>query len=309
MAANPKGYIVSGLTDYVEINKDTLIKSVVLGAEYGDTIPRMRKQLGVKTSEVLNFLDVDPVLQDGQGCGFSAQGSTEFSEREISTVLIKVNDEWCPDDLLGKYAEYMVRFGANANAEDMPFEREILSEIERKIAQKMEKIVWQGDSGLGITGLVELAEGDDSASTITVSASTADTIYDRVKNVVLAIPEEILDKAYVFLSPANYRDFVMAMVEKNYIHFGPDGTIEDKDITFPGSEVKVHKTFGLKGNNNIYASAYENLVYGADLMNDREEARLWFSDDDDLFKLKIKWNAGITTLYPDMVVLGTPDSK
>ena len=122
----------------------------------------------------------------------------------------------------------------------------------------------------------------------------------------MAIPEEILDKAVVFLSPANYRDFVMAMVEKNYIHFGPDGTIEDKDITFPGSEVKVHKTYGLKNNSNIYASAYENLVYGADLMNDREEARLWFSDDDDLFKLKIKWNAGVTTLYPDMVVIGTP---
>lgn len=306
MAANPKGYIVSGLTDYVEVNKDTLIKSVVLGAEYGDTIPNMRKQLGVKTTEILNFLDVDPVLQNGQGCGFTANGSTVFSEREIETVPIKVNDEWCPDDLLGKYAEFLVRYGANANAEEMPFEREILSEIERKIAQKMETIVWQGDSGLGITGLLELAEDGDSASTIVVTATTADTLYDRVEAVVLAIPEEILDKAVVFLSPANYRDFVMAMVKKNYIHFGPDGTIEDKDITFPGTEIKIHKTYGLKNSNLIYASAYENLVYGADLMNDREEARLWFSDDDDLFKLKIKWNAGVTTLYPDMVVLGTP---
>ena len=297
------GYVTSGLTDYVEVNKDTLIKSVVLGSVYGDTIPNMRKQLGIKTSEVLNYLDVDPTIQDGNGCGFYANGKTEFSEREISTIPLKVNDSWCPDDLLSKYAEYLVRFGANANAEDMPFEREILSEIEKSINLKMEKMVWQGDSGLGFTGLVELAEGEDSGSTIVATASTAATVYERIKAVVMAIPEEIIDNAVIFVAPALYREFVQEMVEKNYIHFGPDGKVEDKDITFPGTDIKVHKTIGLTGSQDIYASAYENMVYGADLMNDREEARLWFSDDDDLFKLKIKWNSGVSTLYPDMVVI------
>ena len=297
------GYTVSGLTNYVEVNKDALIKSVVLGSVYGDTIPNMRKQLGVKTTERLNFLDVDPTIQDGEGCGFSANGKTDFSEREIETIPLKVNDSWCPDDLLGKYSEYLVRFGADANAENMPFEAEILSEIEKKIDLKMEKMVWQGDSGLGFTGLVELAKGADSASTIVATASTAATLYERIKAVVLAIPEEILDKAVIFVSPANYRAFVQEMVEKNYIHFGPDGTIENKDITFPGTDIKVHKTIGLTGVNTIYASAYENMVYGADLMNDREEVRLWFSDDSDLWKLKIKWNSGVATLYPDMVVI------
>lgn len=296
-------YTVSGLTNYVEVNKDTLIKSVVLGSVYGDTIPNMRKQLGIKTSEILNYLDVDPTIQDGTGCGFSAQGKTEFSEREIETIPLKVNDEWCPDDLLGKYAEFLVRYGANANAEDMPFEREILSEIEKNINLKMEKMVWQGDTGLGFTGLVELAEGADSASTIVVTASTAATVYERIKAVVMAIPEEIIDNAVIFVAPALYREFVQEMVEKNYIHFGPDGKVEDKDITFPATDIKIHKTIGLTGSKDIYASVYENMVYGADLMNDKEEARLWFSDDDDLFKLKIKWNAGVSTLYPDMVVI------
>ena len=297
------GYTVSGLTNYVEVNKDALIKSVVLGSVYGDTIPNMRKQLGVKTTERLNFLDVDPTIQDGEGCGFSANGKTEFSERAIATTPLKVNDSWCPDSLLGKYSEYLVRFGADSNAENMPFEQEILSEIEKKIDLKMEKMVWQGDSGLGFTGLVELAKGADSASTIVATASTAATLYERIKAVVLAIPEEILDKAVIFVSPANYRAFVQEMVEKNYIHCGPDGIVENNDITFPGTDIKVHKTIGLQGSDVIYASVYENMVYGADLMNDKEEVRLWFSDDDDLFKLKIKWNAGVATLYPDMVVI------
>ena len=308
-------YNASGLTNYVEVNKDVLIKDVVLGAKYGDTIANLRKQLGVKTKERLNYLDVDPVLQDGTGCGFSASGSTNFSEREIETAPFKVNDKWCPDDLLGKFAEYLVRYGADANAEDgMPFEREIMSEIEKGIAKKLEKMVWQGDaSGIDlIDGFLTQALGDDSASTINV-AYTADTsaitLYDAVKAVIMKVPEDIIEDAVVFVSPAIFRSLVFELTEKNMYHFksGDNGEIiEDNDLIFPGTSVRIHKTHGLEGDKkHIYASVWDNMVYAADMMNDKEEFRLWFSDDDDLYKLKIKWNAGVKTLYPDAVVVLT----
>ena len=82
--------------------------------------------------------------------------------------------------------------------------------------------------------------------------------------------------------------------------------IEDNDLIFPGTSVRIHKTHGLEGDKkHIYASVWDNMVYAADMMNDKEEIRLWFSDDDDLYKLKIKWNAGVKTLYPDAVVVLT----
>lgn len=309
------GYNASGLTTYVETNKDVLIKSIVLGDVYGDTIPNLRHQLGVRTKERLNYLDVTPVLQDGTGCGFSAQGSTVLSERDVETAIFKINDSWCPDALLGKYAEFLVKFGANSNAEDgMPFEREILGEIAKGASKEMEKLVWQGDkSNTGrtdlIDGFVTIAAGADSASTVALSytaATSAVSVYDAIKSVVMAVPEEIVDDAVIFVAPAVYRAFVQEMVEKNYIHFGPDGKIEDEDITFPATDIKIHKTAGLVGDKkHIYCSTYNNMVYAADLMNDKEEMRMWFSDDDDLYKLKVKWNAGVATLYPDMVVLLT----
>lgn len=306
-------YNASGLTNYVEVNKDVLIKDIVLGAKYGDTIANLRKQLGVKTKERLNYLDVTPVLQDGTGCGFSASGSTNFSEREIETAPFKVNDKWCPDDLLGKFAEYLVRYGANANAEDgMPFEREIMSEIEKGIAKQLEKMVWQGDkSGTDlIDGFLTQALGADSASTVAVSY-TASTIslYDAVKAVIMKVPEDIIEDTVVFVSPAVFRALVFELTEKNMYHIksGENGEIiEDNDLIFPGTSVRIHKTHGLEGDKkHIYASVWGNMVYAADMMNDKEEIRLWFSDDDDLYKLKIKWNAGVKTLYPDAVVVLT----
>lgn len=304
------GYTVSGLTTYVDVNKDVLIKDIVLGGVYGDTIANLTKQLGVKTKERLNYLDVDPVLQSGTGCGFSANGKTEFTERDLETAAFKVNDQWCPDNLLSKFAEYLVRYGANANAADMPFEKEIMDEIIKGINKKMEKQVWVGDKAASgstdlIDGFLTLAANADSASTISVSIPTGTSVYAAIKSVIMQIPEEILDDATVFVAPAIYRAFVQELVEKNWYHY-ESGEIENSDLIFPGTNIKVHKTYGLTGDKtHIYASTYKNMVYGADLMNDKEEARLWFSDDDDLFKLKIKWNAGVMTYYPDMVVLGT----
>lgn len=304
-------YNASGLTNYVEVKKDVLIKDIVLGGVKGDTIENLRKQLGVKTSERLNYLDVAPSIQNGRGCGFSAQGATNFSERLIETAAMKVNDEWCPDDLLGKFAEYLVKYGANANAEDgMPFEKEVLDEVVAGINEQMEKLVWQGAtsaySGTDlINGFLTIAENADSASTIAVSVPSGATKIAAIKQTILAIPEDIIDEAVVFVSPAFYRGLVFELVEQNLYHFDPTAGVEDKDIVFPGTSIRIHKTIGLKGASKIYASAYENMVYGTDLMNDKEEIRVWFSDDEDKYRIKAKWNAGVNTLYPDMVVVAT----
>ena len=300
------GYTVSGITNYVEVNKDVLIKRLVLGLAAGDTIPNLKKQLGIKTKERLNYLDVDPVIQDGSSCGFSASGSTVFSEREIETAQLKAQDQYCDKDLLGKFAEYAVKIAADKNASDMPFEEEIVNEVLEGINEKMEKLVWQGDkSGSDlIDGFLTQAEGADSASTITVTCSSATTMYARVQAVIMALPEDILEKATVFMSPANFRKLVFELVEKNLYHFAPGADIEDKDIVFPGTEVRIHKTHGLKGSDKIYASAYANMVYGSDLENDQEKVRFWYDDNSELFKYSIHWNAGVKTLYPDMVVGG-----
>lgn len=311
--AKESGYAID-LENYVKQNKDVLVKSVVLGDTYGDTIPMIRKRLGVKCTEALNLLDVEAPLQDGSGCGFSADGRDNLSNRLIEVVPIKVNKSWCPDDLLCTVAGEMVRLGANANAEDgFPYEREILSEVEKNINKQMEELVWQGnaDDGDLFNGFLALAAGADSASTIvpTFSADTASThpIYDAIKAVVMEIPEEILDEAVVFISPAYFRQFALELVENfKYNAQMFNGEIEMKDILFPGSNVKVHKTMGLSGSDYIYATTPSNMVFGTDMLNDKEEFRVWFSDDDDIYKMKAKWNAGVQTIYPDEVVLLNP---
>lgn len=296
-------YSVTGLSTYVENKKDTLIRDIVLGYDKGDTIAKMAKQLGVKSKEKINYLDITPVLQDGSNCGFSAVGSTVFSEREIEVKQLKANDQFCNKDLVGKYAEFLVREGANANAEEFAFESEILDGVVRGIQKQLETIVWQGDTGLSITGLVGLAENADSASTkFTTGSTSATSIYERVKKVIMLAPEYLLDELVVCINPANFRKLVFELLEDKNMKM-PAEAIEKGEFVFPGTTIPVHKTMGLAGLDVIYASVWSNLVYATDMLNDAEQIRWWFSDDDDVHKYKVSFSAGVSTRFPDAVVL------
>ena len=301
-------FVVTSLPAYVQDNKDLIIKNFALVG----TASRQRFgiQTGIKTSAYLNYLELNPTLQDGKGCGFTAAGSATLTQRTITTAVIKVNMDVCPDSLLGKYAEYLVRIGANSN--ELPFEQYIIDGVTTEINKKIEKLIWQGDTSKStdtdlkwLNGILKQLASDSDKVAVSIAANTA--IYDAIKAVYLAIPEETLERgAEIYVSPANYRDFLMAMVEKNYFHYSGPQDSAPEEFVFPGTDVKVVKTPGLAGvNDRIVASFPENFVYGCDAEDDLEDVKIWFSDDDDLFKLKVKWNSGIAYRFPNQVTLGT----
>lgn len=301
-------FVVTSLPAYVQDNKDLIIKNFALVG----TASRQRFgiQTGIKTSAYLNYLEITPTLQDGKGCGFTAAGSATLTQRTITTAVIKVNMDVCPDSLLGKYAEYLVRIGANSN--ELPFEQYIIDGVTTEINKKIEKLIWQGDTTQStntdlkwINGILKQLASDSDKVAVSIAANTA--IYDAIKAVYLAIPEETLERgAEIYVSPANYRDFLMAMVEKKYFNYSGPQDSAPEEFVFPGTDVKVVKTPGLAGvNDRIVASFPENFVYGCDAEGDLEDVKIWFSDDDDLFKLKVKWNSGIAYRFPNQVTLGT----
>lgn len=296
-----ENFIVTSLPEYVEQNRDLIIREVVLRTR---TIARIAKQTGIKTSAKLHYLDVDPVFQDGKGCGFTPQGTVELTDRQIDTGIIKVNMEVCPDNLLGKWAEYLVKIGAGE--EELPFEKYIVDGIVRAIQEKLEKAVWQGDTSSSdstlnkFDGFLKIASANEDVIKITIPAGTS--AYDSIKQVLLKLPEKIMNTASVFVSPALYRAFMFEMVEKDYYHYdGNHGSIPE-EFEFPGTSNRVIMTEGLAGTQNILASNERNMYYGTDLESNAEEVKVWFSDDDDVFKLKVKWNSGVQFAFPDEVV-------
>ena len=286
-------YNVSALGTYVQENKDIILKDIVFGGEYGNTIPLMTKQLGIKTTEKIHPSTLEAVLQDVSGeCGFNPQGDLNISERSITTSQKKVNMEFCLEKLLGKFAEYKVRVGANEDA--LPFEAEIIDGLVKSINKQVEKGVW--------TDLI-------TNTTAQLTVSGEGTAYERVMAVYMALPEAVLEDAVIFVSPATFREYVKDLVDKNFYHYNPaDGDLEE--IFIPGSGVKVRKAKGLAEQTEdvIFGTSPKNMIYGTDFMDNKEEIKAWFSDDNDTYRIKVRFNYGANVAFPDLVV-GSKKSK
>ena len=289
----------SALSNYVEEKKIPLINKVVLG---GSMIQDLSVQTGIKSKARIHYLSTDPTFQNGNSCGFNAAGTAALTEREIETGIIKVNMSFCQKELLGRYAEYLVRIAAGA--EDLGFEAELIDNIIANINKKLDKMIFQGNkSGSDqFDGLITVAK----AAGVTEDVLTkSDGAYANIKQVYLSLPEEVLEKgATIYVSPATYREFTQELVAKNLFHYAGPIDAAPTEIMFPGTDVKVKKAIGLTGTDYILAGHPKDWFYGTDLEDANEEIKVWYSDDQDEVRMKALWNSGVQIAFPDEVKLG-----
>lgn len=298
-------FVVSGLADYVQNNREIILKDIVLGA---DSIQRMTIQPGVKKSADLNFLLVEPALQSGADCGWYASGNATFSKRTITTAAIKVNMAFCKKTLLGKWTEYVVRFGANN--EEFPFEQYIIDGVREGIKKQMEKLVWQGDTSNSdlFDGLLKIINA--ASGTIKETIASGASAYDAIYQVFMAIPTEILDKddLTINVSPLVFRAFCKELTDRNMFHYTADGS--KTEVILPGTSCKVKMVKGLADSvghkeRKIVATFDKNLYYGCDMLDDAEEVKAWYSEDADEHRIRVDFNAGVQIAFPDLCVLGS----
>lgn len=288
--AELKNIITTALSEYVEEQRLPLIKRAILGA---NSLSMINRQSGVKGTAALNLISTEPVIADGSDCGFDKAGTSELSQRMIETKPLKVNMEFCEKTLKNTWAEYNLRWIAEDKA--IPFEEYITSEIADKVAAKVEKYLWMGDEDLALRGLTSFAEEDG----IEVEVATGTSAYDIIKDVYMAIPEQLLDRAVIFVPVVTFREFMQDLVEKNYFHYDPQNQNFDSFL-FPGTNVRVQKVNGLE--DFVIAADPANLFFGYDIEDAKETFDIWYSKDDRVERLAVEWNQGAQIAYPDEVV-------
>ena len=294
-------FLVSTLPDYVQNNRDLIIKSFAL-ANTG-TRARIGIQTGIKKSAYLNYLDLTPSFQDGSACGFNPLDQINLTHKEIEVATLKVDGQICPETLLGKYGEWLVRVNATEN--ELPFEQYILDTLVAQINKGIETLIWTGDTGNSdpIDGFLTQFAADASVITSAIAAGT--NAYEGILQVYLAMPEEAVERgAVIFVAPEVFRIAVAGLVAANlYNYAAPAGDVDE--FILPGTNAKVVKAPGLAGSLKVVGTFGDNLVYGTDGENDSEDVDVWFSKDDRIFKYEVKWNTGVAYHFGDQIVVGT----
>lgn len=293
--ANP---IVTSLPDYVEQNRLPLIAKSVLG---GKSASLFNLQTDVKGETALNLIDTDVVFGDGKECSWSASGSTTLSQRTIKPAYLKVNHAFCDKNLISTAFNHEIKVAAGVK--NLPFEEDFTNGIVEGVEEKLEKMVYQGDSTNGneFDGLVKILE---AASATTVSGGS--TVYEKLKAVYMAMPSEVVahGDAVILVSNSYYRSFMQELAAANLYHYNPqDGENEYK---LPATNVRVIAVGGLDGMATDYAigARLSNIYFGTDAMGDEAKFDLWYSQDNREFRLAIEFTAGVQVAYPSEVVLG-----
>lgn len=295
---------LSNLTTYVEENKSGLIKKAVIGAKSASLFNLM---VGVKGSTALNLLNTNVVFGNGKSCGWSEDTGTtqEISQRNIVPGFVKVNASFCDAAMTDYFMNNQVKVAAGT--EILPFEEAFVSDITSKISANLEKAIWNGNTNSsnnnlkqfdGLFKILTAASGD----TVNPVITTGDTIYDVFNKVYSNIPVEILDSSVILCGADTFRTLVMYLTSQNLYNYAPsvDGTME---IILPGTSTKVIALNGMNGSKKIVATYLDNIFYGTDLMGDEEVYKLWYSDDNQVFRLAVKFTAGVQVAFPNMVVV------
>jgi len=289
--------VKTSLPDYVATNNEELLVKAMLGAKTLDYVEIMTN---VKYKSALNYLDSTVVFGDGSECGFAAQGTDTLSQRTIEVKPIKINKEWCDRDLISTYSNHQLLIAAGR--ETMPWEERFTQANLDAIKAELEKTIWQGNDSLGIQGFIDLAGSETGVIDVTADEPTA--VIDAAYN---ALPEETLAKGdvVIFTSPAIFRAYVQA---QNSTCCSNTGVIDAAagELNYVGdSRVKIVAVNGLNGQNVAIASHRTNFVYATDVEGSENIFKLWYSDDADMFRFKVLFNAGVQFKFPSEVVYVT----
>lgn len=297
--ANP---IVTSLPAYVEEHRLPLIAKSVLSAK---TAKMCSLETGVKGPTALNLLGTEVVFQNGDDCGWNASGTTTLSQRILTPRVVKVNMNFCEKKLLKTWANYEVKIAAGEKT--VPFEEDFTDSIVKGVNEKLEKMIWTGNSANTneCDGFLTLL--NNSASTAIIKTETNGTpAYTAIKNVYMAVPQVALkDDLTIFVSSGLFRQFIQELVAGNMYHYNPND--KDGEYMLPGTNTKVVAVDGLIGavanTEVIFAARLSNMFYGTDMQGDEEQFDMWYSKDNQEERLAIQFVAGVQVAYPDEVVI------
>jgi hypothetical protein len=293
-------YVVSSITGFTDQVGGELLAKALIGA----TTPKYTNvRLGIKGTQVLNLLDSSPSFQAG-ACGWSASGTTTFSQRNITVCPERVNEALCPDDLYPTYQSLLLQPGETETS--VPFESVIADLKVKQIQQRIEQKLWQattsgGDCFNGFKSLISTGTtGVANSSGVAFSSSAAYGVsgnpITEVDKLINALDDNAMSREdlVVFMSYANFRLYVQALTRANFFanYIGATSIDANMEAMHPNTNVKVVPTIGLASSNQVTIGPKEYMVVGFDLLSDHEKMEVWYSKDFNEVRFRANYNYG-----------------
>ena len=319
-------FLVTGLTAYTEQNEQQLVTASLFEARTQQLIlSEGNVMTGVKSSQTVNRMDTDVFFQDDSSCGFSASGTTEWTQRTLTVGKVKTQETLCPKDLEAYYLQKSLPAGSSYDS--IVFAQEYTARKAGKIAEALEVAIWTatgsgygGTNGLlnkfkGIGQIVADAGGDVVNANVTgfygagapiTGIDTTAKAKGAILAVIKALPAKIKGKndVRIFCGWDTYDLLIQAYVDANLFHYNPgtENNAPAAEFKVPGTSYSVIPVHGLTGTADVYAFRMSNIFLGVDLQGEEDNFEMWYSQDDRNVKFSASFKMGIQFAFPDEIV-------
>jgi hypothetical protein len=295
-------------TTYAGEKLQGFISAATLSA---DTIERggVEVKPNIKFKSVIKTLaSSDDLVADGS-CDFAATSTLTLDERYLEPKEFQVNLQLCKQDYRDDWDALSMGISAH---DSLPpaFSDYLMGHVVAKVAEKIEKTIWQGDDTANegeFDGLVELATNDTNVVDVTGVAGgvTSSNVIAELGKVVDAIPTEIYNKEdlHIYIAPNVARAYIRAQAALGYKDLYHVGKTE---LDFEG--IKLFIANGM-ADGFMMAAQSSNLYFGTGLLSDKNEAKVIDMSDIDgsqNVRVVLRYTATVNYGIGEEIVLYTP---
>ena len=310
------GWDVNALDPYVDQEAVEIVTNEVLA---GETLSLISIEEDVKFKKKLKKMDAVVDWTTGDACGFEpdADNTVEFTDREIETAAIKYEQNFCNLDLLGTWAQKALRQGAATSLEELPYRDMITTYLLSLQALQVEKAIWNANATSGVGNLsffdgLETVITAASASCIDINTGGATTFdssnaYDvlwgaytdmAASDTGMAVLEA---GAIAWLTRNQYNALIKNITDLNLFNFDPTAAAAEKTFVLPGTDLVIRRINGRSDDTKFYIANGNNLVFGTDLASDSTDLRLWYTEDLEQLRFRLRMRAGTQIRKPEEI--------
>jgi hypothetical protein len=223
---------VTGIANYIKENPTEINTEAILGLK---SLDYLTIQPGVRSSTKVNKLVTDAVLQAG-GCGWSPNGLTTLTQRELTVATYKVQEDLCDEDFMPTIFQLI---GKGANDENFSLENAYVDLKVKTIQNALENLIWKADTVGGdlFDGILKVAVADVPGGQQIVRTAS---IIDDIDSLIDLLPEGVLEEEgfTCVMSRVNFRALVkeFRVIDSNHIALFDQLSNE---LVFPGTNLKV----------------------------------------------------------------------
>jgi hypothetical protein len=299
-------YVGVAAIDYVS---KALLEATSLKNGHLTVIPNIKKSYKLQITDLGNIIQAD-------GCDFTPSGVASIIERSLTPVDLKVNFKDCKTIFENHWMADKMRAGAHNSGPSTEFSSWLVSYMQGKVNEGVEKMIWQGDTaGSGgvyatypfltssdgfVKKMTGTASGVDQVAGTTV---TSGNVLAEIEKVYAAIPD-------VVLGAADLKIFVPRQVLRLFQTAIPSTFNANSNFDITKEQPVYYKGLPLVAvdlaNNKMIAARTSNLYFGTDLTSDLNEVKvLDFSETDlsDNIGMKMRFSAGVEFAIPSEIVL------